>query len=364
MIKNNKWKLLISSIIILLPILFGIIFWNELPEQMTTHWGADGSADGWSVKAFAVLGLPLFILVLHWVCVFFTSKDHKNKNQNKKVFGMIWWICPILSVFANGITYADAFGKEFNIGTLTLILIGLMFLVFGNYLPKCKQNYTIGIKVKWALQNEENWNATHRMGGKLWVIGGSIMMACVFLPETVIPWAMLILLPVLAVIPIVYSYAYHRKQLKEGTATITPIPKSKADKIVTIVVVVLVAVCLIFVGLLTYTGDINVKYKDDSFTIEVSFWYDLTVDYDAIESIEYREHDDPGSRTNGLGGARLLAGAFENKEFGSYTRYTYVGCDACVVLTVDGKILVVNGSDAESTKAIYEKLIAIKQNAN
>lgn len=360
MIKKNKWELLASSIIILLPALLGLILWNKLPEQMTTHWGADGSADGWSVKALAVFGLPLFILVLHWVCVFFTVKDHKNKDQSKKVLGMIWWICPFLSVFANAITYAAAFGKDFNIGTLTLISIGLLFLVLGNYLPKCKQNYTIGIKVKWALQNEENWNATHRMGGKLWVIGGLIMMVCVFLPETFSSWVVLVLLPVLAVIPIVYSYAYHRKQLKEGTATITPIPKSKADKIVIIVIMPLVAVCLVFVGLLTYTGDINVNYKDDSFTIEASFWSDLTVDYDAIESIEYREYDDPGSRTNGLGGAKLLAGAFRNEEFGNYTRYSYVGCDACVVLSVDGKTLVINGADSESTRNIYDELIARK----
>ncbi|MBO7171229.1 MAG: DUF1648 domain-containing protein, partial [Clostridia bacterium] len=46
MIKQNKWKILISSIVILLPMLFGLIMWDRLPEQMAIHWGLAGEADG------------------------------------------------------------------------------------------------------------------------------------------------------------------------------------------------------------------------------------------------------------------------------------------------------------------------------
>ena len=86
MIKNNKWKLIISSAIILLPILVGLILWNSLPESLTTHWGADGNADGWSSKAFAVFVPPFFILVTHWICVLVTAADPKNRNQSKKSY--------------------------------------------------------------------------------------------------------------------------------------------------------------------------------------------------------------------------------------------------------------------------------------
>ena len=141
--------------------------------------------------------------------------DPKNKMQNKKVFGMVLWICPILSFFTSGIIYADAFGIAFNMETLVLLLIGLLFIIIGNYMPKCKQNYTIGIKVTWALANEEYWNATHRFGGKVWVIGGFLLMACAFLPEAVISWASILILPVIALLPVVYSYVYYRKQQKD-----------------------------------------------------------------------------------------------------------------------------------------------------
>lgn len=346
MIKKNKWKLLVSSIIILLPILLGLIFWNDLPEQVTTHWGADGNADGWSSRPIAIFSLPVFTLIIHWFCIFFTAKDPKNKEQNNKVFGLVLWICPTVSLFASGMIYSASFGKELYANLIGLLVIGLMFVVIGNYLPKCKQNCTIGIRVKWALENEENWNATHRIGGKIWVAGGLLMMACVFLPEAIIPWILVTSMAVLAVVPIIYSYQYYRKQLKAGTATITPIQKSKAAKTIAIVTMVFVAVILIFVGFLMFAGDIDVKYGDTSFSIEASFWDDLTVEYNAIDSIEYRENDDAGTRTYGLGSPRLLAGAFQNEEFGSYTRYSYVGCDACVVLTVEGKTLVINGVDS------------------
>ena len=109
MIKNNKWKLLISSIIILMPIIFGIVFWNELPTKMVTHWGIDGNADGWSSRYFAVFALPIFILVMHWFCIFCIMLDSKNKNQNNKVFGIVIWITPLVSLIANGIIYAVSF---------------------------------------------------------------------------------------------------------------------------------------------------------------------------------------------------------------------------------------------------------------
>ena len=217
MLKENKRNLLISSAVILLPVVFGLIFWDKLPEQMATHWGFDGQADGWSSRGFTVFALPLLMLALHWLCAFVTSRDPKNQGQNKKVFGIVLWIAPVVALFANGMTYAVALGKEFQPILFTNLLLGTVFVIVGNYLPKCRQNYTIGIKVKWTLENEENWNATHRIGGKLWVIGGLVLMACVFLPETIAPWVMVVSIVALSVVPILYSYRYHKKQVRDGT---------------------------------------------------------------------------------------------------------------------------------------------------
>lgn len=211
MIKNNKIKLIISSIIILLPILAGFVLWDKLPDKMIIHWGIDGKADGYASKPFAVIFLPVFLLAMHWICMLGTSLDPRNKNQSKKVFGMIFWICPIISLVTNGVVYLASFDREFDPSKTIMIIIGITFILIGNYLPKCKHNYTIGIKISWTLHSEKNWNATHRFSGKLYVIGGFLILASAFLPVKIAFGVMFAVFVAMMVIPIVYSYSYHKK---------------------------------------------------------------------------------------------------------------------------------------------------------
>ena len=354
MIKKNKWKLLFSSIAILLPILAGLYLWNDLPAQMNIHWGADSNADGQGSKAFAVFGLPLILLAAHWFCILFTVLDKKNKDQNNKVVGMVFWIIPILSLFVNGVVYYSALGYTVSIGAAPLFIIGFLFLILGNYMPKCKQNNTIGIKIKWTLESEENWNATHRMAGKLWFVAGLIFMLTIFLPLKYIPWILLLVLPVVVIVPMIFSYRFYKKQQKEGFGIITPLPKNKLNTAIGVVMTILIAA---FVGVFMFTGNVEIIYNDTSFTIEASYHSDLTVEYDVIDSIEYSEDFEAGVRTYGFGSPRLSLGTFENDEIGAYTRYTYTGCDSCVVISAEDKILVINGKNEESTKKIYEELM-------
>lgn len=215
MIKNNKWKLIISSLIILLPIVFGLVMWNQLPERIATHWGPDGTPDGWSSRAFAVFALPLFIFVMHWLCVLVTSKDPKNKDKNQKAQGLVLFICPMISLLGNGLVYTTALGMSLRVEMIMPVFFGLLFIVLGNYLPKCRQNYTIGIKISWTLNSEENWNATHRFAGKLWMIGGALIMLCAFLPTTYIFIAFFAITMMMVVIPVIYSYRFYKKETKE-----------------------------------------------------------------------------------------------------------------------------------------------------
>ena len=213
MIKKNKWQLIISSVIILLPIVAGLFIWNYLPEQIATHWGTDGEPDGWSGKSFAVFGIPLILLAVHWICIFFTAHDPKNKEQSSKVFNMVLWIIPIISLVVCGCAYAFALGNDVNIGMVVRVLLGIIFVIIGNYMPKCKQNYTIGIKVPWTLQNEENWNKTHRFAGRLGVLGGLLILATIFVPMEIFIYVLLPLILLMAFAPIIYSYLYYRKQM-------------------------------------------------------------------------------------------------------------------------------------------------------
>ena len=96
MIRKNLKTLLIASAIILLPVLAGVILWNQLPEQMPSHWNVSGEVDGWSSKPFVVFGLPLILLAAQWLCVLVTSVDPKKANHADKVVQLVIWIIPVL----------------------------------------------------------------------------------------------------------------------------------------------------------------------------------------------------------------------------------------------------------------------------
>lgn len=211
MIKNNKGKAIVSSLLILLPIVVGLLLWNKLPERIAIHWGSSGEPDGWSGKAFAVFFFPLILLAFHWLCLLITRADVKNKNQHKKVFGLIWWILPMLSLALHAAVYATALQIAVSVPSWITACIGVLFVVIGNYMPKCKQNHTIGIKVKWTLENEENWNATHRVAGRVWLVGGFLLIPCAFLPPQALLWVLFPVTAVMAIVPFVYSYRYHKK---------------------------------------------------------------------------------------------------------------------------------------------------------
>ena len=210
--KHTKLNIILSCIVLLSPMIFGMIVWNKLPESMPIHWGVNGEVNGWSSKPFAVFVLPLLILAIHGVCIFASRKDFCNKKQSPKVMGLVLWICPLLSVMANSLTYAIALGKEINVLFVVSLTMGALFVLIGNYLPKCQQNLIVGIRIIWTLKNEANWNATHRFAGKVWVIGGLLLMASSLLPYSILPWAMITLLVVFIGLPVLYSYRFYKKE--------------------------------------------------------------------------------------------------------------------------------------------------------
>ena len=208
MTKKNWKVLLITSVAILLPMLAGVILWNQLPEQIPSHWNAVGEVDGWSSKPFAVFGMPLILLAFQWICALGTGADPKKSNHPQKILHLVLWIIPVLSALLHVIVYAVALGNAVRVETVMPVFIGILFAIIGNYLPKCKQNYTIGIKIPWTLNSEENWNRTHRFAGRLWVVCGLAIMLTGFFGGF---WIFLPIVLLMVIVPFVYSYVLHRK---------------------------------------------------------------------------------------------------------------------------------------------------------
>ncbi len=210
MIRKNLKRLLLTSVVILLPILAGIILWDKLPDSVPVHFGPTGEADGFASRSVAVFVMPLVLLAIHWLCMLATAADPKHKNIDGKPLGLVLWICPLISLLTSGVIYTTALGYAINVTMVMGLFFGCLFVVIGNYMPKCRQSYTLGIKLPWTLSDEDNWNRTHRFAGRLWTVGGLVMIVTAFFGE-ILAYAMVGIVLVMVIIPTVYSYRLYKK---------------------------------------------------------------------------------------------------------------------------------------------------------
>ena len=208
--KNHKGSIILTTIITLLPILAGLLLWDQLPDQVAIHFNAAGEPDNWAGRGFAVLGMPAIIAALHLVCIFITSADPKHKNITGKMLWLTLWVCPFISWLCAAMVLGHTLGFVSNIEMCVCVSMGILFMVLGNYLPKCTPNYTIGIKLPWTLNDEGNWNYTHRIGGFSFTIGGALTLLTSFFGSV---WLILTVLIAMVVVPLVASYLYYRKHL-------------------------------------------------------------------------------------------------------------------------------------------------------
>ncbi len=356
MLKTYKKKAIISSILILLPMLVGLFMWDRIPGELPSHWGADGSIDGYMNKIFMIFGLPLILLGLHWLAIWVTLLDPKNKDQNKKVMGILFWILPIVSLVMYASLYLTILDVDVHLAHFVLPMLGVLFLIMGNYFPKVKQNSTFGIKIAWTLANEENWNKTHRFASKLWVIGGFLFLLAGFLPGK---WIVVLLIPLLVALllaPVIYSYRLYKKQMAAGGVSVSYHP-SKFQRNMGLAGTIFAIAILIFVVIMMVTGDIDFQLEDHQFSIQADYYADFAVSYDKVDSITYLENYDGGLRVNGFGSPRLVMGRFDSPEYGYYTRYAYTGCESGILLQNGDQVLIISAETEAETRALYEALI-------
>lgn len=356
---KDKKLALWSSLVILVPCLVGIVLWDQLPEQLPTHFGPTGQADGWSGRPMAVFGIPAIMLALHWALMLLTRLDKRNIQGNEKVMKIVMAVIPALTLILSFTVYGTALGYEFRITDLMFVFMGLLFIGLGNYLPKCRQNATLGIKLPWTLYNEENWNRTHRFGGKVWMIGGVGMVCLAFLPIGDLSWLIVTLLLALAVLPTVYSWLFYRQQVQDGrwTQSEGSVRYSAATRQMSRLGMVAVFVILGLILCVLFSGNIGYEFREDHLFIETGYWEDSALYYEEIDSVELWEEGVSGTRELGFGSPRLLLGLFHNEEFGNYIRYTYAGDGPCVVITAGDDILVLGDKTGELTQALYQELL-------
>ncbi len=202
---------LLLLILAIAPVLYLLMNWSILPDQVPVHFDIDGNPNGFGSKMvylFLPPGIYLLMLVLPLI---------DPRKQNYEIFSNTYFkLRIILGVFFGIINSAIIFNTLHHIekmGLLVPVSVLLLFTLFGNYMGTVRQNYFIGIKVPWTLNNEEVWTRTHKLAGKLWFWSGMIGVASLLVVKDPI-FVMIPVVLIIGVVPVIYSYIIYQKITK------------------------------------------------------------------------------------------------------------------------------------------------------
>jgi len=200
-------------VIVLIPFIYLGYIWNGLPETVPTHWNINGEIDGWSSKSTLLL-IPFLLPVLIYTLLTIVPKiDPKKKIEamGNKFYDIKFLLTLFMSVLSLFILYSSK-SQSFTNPNIILLLIGILYVILGNYMKTFKPNYFIGIRTPWTLENETTWKKTHKMAGKYWFFGGLIIITSSLILDKKPNFTLFITITtIIAIIPIVYSFLLYKK---------------------------------------------------------------------------------------------------------------------------------------------------------
>lgn len=209
---KNKIKFKKESIIsiifsIILFALVNIIFYKKMPETIPTHWNINNEIDDYSSKFSAFIKTPIFLILLNIFSCFMLDNDPKNINKNKLIILIGKATVPLVLLITFMISTFYGLGKGINVTVIISLFVGFLLIVIGNYLPKTKRNYTVGIKLPWTLNSDENWRKTHRLGGYTFILGGLAFLLSPFVGNQ---YLVLITIAIIFFVPMIYSFYLYK----------------------------------------------------------------------------------------------------------------------------------------------------------
>ena len=204
--KINMKSLIMTSVICLLPIICGLIFYNELPERIAIHWGIDNNPNGYFSKPAFVFGMPIMMLALQVLCSIVSDLSDKNPEANKKAVTVYKWFIPVLTVVLYIVTIAFALGNNLDIRKIVMILLGILFIISGNYMPKVRSDYYMNAKL-FCVKNidEKLINKAIKNSAYAFIIYGILFILSILFKPVV---SVVILIAMLLFCFYIYLYVY------------------------------------------------------------------------------------------------------------------------------------------------------------
>lgn len=212
---NRRW---LGPLLIVLSAAALLLVYNRLPEQVPTHWSLSGEVDDWGPRfPFAFFG-PLIAAAL-WILLPLLRKiDPRRKNYDRfdETFWLLLNAITIGMLYLHGVSMVQALGYAVDMPRSLFFGLGGLFAMLGNYLPRLRSNWWMGIRTPWTLDSDEVWRRTHRLGGRLFLIAGLLCLAIALLPIRVAPWLCMGAIAIGSLTPVAYSYVIWRREKREG----------------------------------------------------------------------------------------------------------------------------------------------------
>ena len=206
-----------SLLLIAIAIVASFYFYAHFPTQVVTHWDFAGRPNGWSGRGFAAFFLPVLLIAMYLLFIFIPYLDPKKERYAE--FARVYNIFRNFILFFLLVIYFIAslnnIGNNLDVGIWVTVMIGLLFIILGNYMGKLKMNWFVGIRTPWTLSSETVWNKTHRVGGKIFILGGLLMIAAGLVP---LAWRLPIFIADIIMLlfgTIVYSYIVYLQEKKK-----------------------------------------------------------------------------------------------------------------------------------------------------
>ncbi len=195
----------------------GLSLWarTRLPDApIATHFDLAGHANGYMARDTALAFGPGLILIVWLVLSILPAISPKRASLDRSgpAYGMVSLAILLFILMVHGVILATALGIHFELMRVMHGGLGLLFLIIGNFLPKMRYNYFMGIRTPWTLSDERVWDKTHRAAGLWFMLGGLAVIVSAFVAPAPVSLGVMfagILVPVL--VSLVYSYLVARR---------------------------------------------------------------------------------------------------------------------------------------------------------
>lgn len=194
--KINYKILLVTCIVTLFPIILGLIFYNKLPDTVAIHFDINNNPNGYFSKNAFVFGMPALMVILQIICCMSVDVTDKYSEANRKMKMVGKWIIPILTIVLYVVTAMYAIGNKLDIRKIVMIILGILFVVIGNYLPKTKGQINMLQKI-----SEQEYRKVSKVFGYLMIVNGllfiisnlfsqyvSVFVVCLVIVEIIVLW--------------------------------------------------------------------------------------------------------------------------------------------------------------------------------